>query len=141
MNWRRLTMILLGTVAVIGMWCSVSADAEDFDAGKSAPQLFVSNCSNCHRTPSGLAKRMNRRSLDSFLREHYTASRASADVLSAYLIGVDANARDNRHKQSELIAPNGSTSRPAPDRHASVDPAISLALAALRVTGGISDRG
>ena len=103
LNWLRLTMILLGIVALIRVWCSVSADAEDFDAGKSAPQLFASNCSSCHRTPYGLAKRMNSWSLDSFLREHYTASRASADTLSAYLIGVGGTARDSRHKRSELV--------------------------------------
>jgi mono/diheme cytochrome c family protein len=127
LNWRRLTMILLGIVTVFRMWCSVSADAEDFDAAKSAPQLFASNCSSCHRSPYGLAKRMNSWSLDSFLREHYTASHASADTLSAYLIGIGANARDGQHKQSTSIAPttnqrNGSTSRPAPDSRASVDP-------------------
>jgi hypothetical protein len=120
-------MTLLGIVAVIRVWCSVSADAEDFDAGKSASQLFASNCSSCHRTPYGLAKRLNSWSLDSFLREHYTASRASADTLSAYLIGVGANASDGQHKQSTLIAPttnqrNGSTPRPAADRRASIDP-------------------
>jgi hypothetical protein len=127
LNWRRLTMILLGIVAVIRLWCSVSADAEDFDAGKSAAQLFASNCSSCHRTPYGLAKRMSSWSLDSFLREHYTASRASADTLSAYLIGVGANASDGQHKQSASIAAttnqrNGSTSRPAADRRAPIDP-------------------
>lgn len=35
LNWRRLTVILLGIVTVFRMWCSVSADA--VDAGKSAP--------------------------------------------------------------------------------------------------------
>jgi hypothetical protein len=127
LNWRRLTMILLGIVTVCRMWCSASAVAEDFDAGKSAPQLFASNCSSCHRSPYGLAKRISSWSLDSFLREHYTASRASADTLSAYLIGVGANARNGQHKQSTLIAPttnqrNGSTSRPAPERRAPIDP-------------------
>jgi len=28
----------------------IPVNAEDFDAGKSAPQLFASNCSSCHRT-------------------------------------------------------------------------------------------
>lgn len=125
-NWRWLGMILLGSVAVIRMCGPVPATAEDLDAGKSAPQLFASNCSSCHRTPYGLAKRMNRWSLDSFLQEHYTASRASAGTLSAYLIDVGANARDSQHKQSELTAPttnqkNRSTLRPAPDSGASLD--------------------
>ena len=102
-KWCRGTMIVLGTMAVVAVR-PMPINAEDFDAGKSAPQLFASNCSSCHRTPYGLAKHMNNWSLDSFLREHYTASRASADTLSTYLIGLGGSARD-QHKQSELVAP------------------------------------
>jgi hypothetical protein len=66
-------MTLLGIAAAFGVR-SMPANAEDLDAGKSAAQLFASDCSSCHRTPYGLAKRMNNSSLDRFLREHYTAS-------------------------------------------------------------------
>src|SRR5215471_16828256 len=117
-------MIVLATVAVIGVR-PMPADAEDFDSGKSAPQLFASDCSSCHRTPHGLAKRMNSWSLDSFLREHYTASRASADTLSAYLVGLDGSTRDNRYKQSELAPTNNqrnpSRSTPPSDSRSLVD--------------------
>lgn len=101
----RAAKIALGIVAVIGLRNSLSAHAEDFDAGKSAPQLFASNCSTCHHTPRGLAKRMNSWSLDSFLREHYTVSRASADTLSAYLMAQGAGASSSRVKRSELVSP------------------------------------
>jgi len=104
LKWRRGTMIVVGAMAVVAV--PMPLNAEDFDAGKSAPQLFASNCSSCHRTPYGLAKRMNNWSLDSFLREHYTASRASADTLSAYLVGLDGSARENRQKPSELAPTN-----------------------------------
>src|SRR5215475_9888787 len=100
-------MIALGTMAVVAVR-PMPVEAEDFDAGKSAPQLFASNCSSCHRTPYGLAKRMNNWSLDSFLREHYTASRALVDTLSAYLFGVDGTARHSRHKRSKSVAPTTS---------------------------------
>src|SRR5215467_5271938 len=96
-------MIFLGTMAVVAVR-SMPVKAEDFDAGKSAPQLFASDCSSCHRTPYGLAKRMNNWSLDSFLREHYTASHSLVDTLSAYLFGVDGTARHSRHKRSKLVA-------------------------------------
>ena len=102
---RQGTMIALGTMAVVAVR-PMPVKAEDFDAGKSAPQLFASDCSSCHRTPYGLAKRMNNWSLNSFLQEHYTASRASADTLSAYLVGLNGSARDNRQKQSELALTN-----------------------------------
>jgi hypothetical protein len=97
-------MTLLGTAAVFGVR-PMPANAEDFDAGKSAAQLFAADCSSCHRTPYGLAKRMNSWSLDRFLREHYTASRTSADTLSAYLIGLGGFSRESQHNHSELVEP------------------------------------
>jgi len=101
----RAARVMLGIAAAIGLRYSLSAHAEDFDAGKSAPQLFASNCSTCHSTPRGLAKRMNSRSLNSFLREHYTASRASADTLCAYLVAQGGGAGGSRAKRSELVSP------------------------------------
>jgi hypothetical protein len=112
-KWRQGRVIVLGTMAVVAV-PPMPLNAEDFDAGKSAPQLFASDCSSCHRTPYGLAKRMINWSLDSFLREHYTASHASADTLSAYLVGLDGSARDDRHKQSELAPTNNHPSRSSP---------------------------
>jgi mono/diheme cytochrome c family protein len=41
--------------AVVGVR-PMPVSADDFDAEKSAPQLFASDCSSCHRTPYGLAK-------------------------------------------------------------------------------------
>ena len=124
LKWRWRTMIFLGTMAVVAVR-SMPVKAEDFDAGKSAPQLFASDCSSCHRTPYGLAKRMTNWSLNSFLREHYTASRASADTLSAYLVGLDGSTRDNQHKQSELATTNNlrnpSRSTPPSDSRSLVD--------------------
>ena len=145
LKWRRGTMIVLGTLAVVAVR-PMPVNAEDFDAGKSAPQLFASNCSSCHRTPYGLAKRMNNWSLDSFLREHYTASRASADTLSAYLVGLDGSARENRQKPSELAPTNNqrnpSRSTPPSDSGSLVGTltAFSLAWTAPRVIVGTSGR-
>jgi hypothetical protein len=101
----RATGVALGIVAVLGVRGSSPAYAEDFDAGKSAAQLFASDCSSCHRTPYGLARRMNSWSLNSFLREHYTASHASADTLSTYLLGVGGGSHSARGKRSELAIP------------------------------------
>ena len=101
----RAAKVVLGIVAVIGFRYSLSAHAEDFDAGKSGPQLFASNCSTCHGTPRGLAKHMNGWSLNGFLREHYTATRASADTLSAYLLAQGGGVGGSRSKRSELVSP------------------------------------
>jgi mono/diheme cytochrome c family protein len=102
----RVAKVALGIVAAIGFRCSLPAHAEDFDAGKSGPQLFASNCSTCHHTPRGLAKRMNSWSLNGFLQEHYTASRASADTLTAYLLAQGGGVGGSRSKRSELVSPS-----------------------------------
>jgi hypothetical protein len=75
---------------------------ENLDAGKSAAQLFNSDCAICHKSPQGLAKGGGMFGLSGFLREHYTASRETAALLAAYLKQVDA-------------APAG---KPAPTRRA-----------------------
>jgi hypothetical protein len=70
--------ILLG--AAIVTLCAVGGARaqESLDRGKSATQLFASDCSACHKSPQALAKAGGLFGLDSFLRTHYTASRESA---------------------------------------------------------------
>lgn len=65
---------------------------ENLDAGKSAAQLFNSDCAICHKSPQGLAKGGGMFGLSGFLREHYTASRETAALLAAYLKQVDTGA-------------------------------------------------
>src|SRR5882762_11019115 len=64
-----------------------AASAQDYTAGKTPAQLFQSDCSACHKSPQGLAKGHDVRSLALFLREHYTTKEASAVALAAYLSG------------------------------------------------------
>ena len=90
-------MLISGRVALFLLAMIVALNggplrAQDLDSGKSGQRLFASNCSSCHRTPRGLAKRTNRISLFYFLREHYTASQASANELTAYLMAVGGEA-------------------------------------------------
>ncbi len=59
---------------------------ENLDQGKTAAQLFASDCAICHKSPQGLAK--SGRGLENFLRQHYTASRESAAAIAAYLQSV-----------------------------------------------------
>lgn len=76
------------SVAVLCM-AGVAGAQENLDQGKSAAQLFASNCALCHKSPQGLAKAGGILGLDSFLREHYTASKESAVALAAYLKSMD----------------------------------------------------
>lgn len=72
--------------------CAQSGAPTNIDAGKSAQQLFAADCADCHKNPHGLAKGGPAFGLSNFLRQHYTASRQSADVLAAYLANLDRGA-------------------------------------------------
>jgi mono/diheme cytochrome c family protein len=72
-----------------------AAAIDNLDKGKSAQQLFVTNCSACHRTAQGLGATARGWSLSGFLAEHYTASKAAADALAGYLVSVNKPSRDD----------------------------------------------
>ena len=74
---------MVGLLAVLG---SPLAAQENLDFGKTPAQLFASDCAICHKSPQGLAaKGGGILGLESFLREHYTASRESAAAIAGYL--------------------------------------------------------
>lgn len=81
-----MTLINRGFLAVAGVWALLlagpAAAQENLDQGKSGAQLFASDCAICHKTPQGLGKTSG---LEGFLREHYTASRESAALITKYL--------------------------------------------------------
>lgn len=58
----------------------------NIDEGKSAAEMFANDCATCHKTTRGLAVGKNALTLTGFLREHYTASRAQASALAAYVL-------------------------------------------------------
>jgi hypothetical protein len=62
-----------------------AAAQESLDAGKTGAQLFASDCALCHKSPQGLAKSGGLFGLSGFLKEHYTASQQSANVVAKYL--------------------------------------------------------
>jgi hypothetical protein len=67
----------------------VAQAQENLDQGKTAAQLYASDCAICHKRPDGLSKAGGFFGLQSFLREHYTASRESAAAIAAYLRTID----------------------------------------------------
>jgi mono/diheme cytochrome c family protein len=71
---------------------SAAALAQDLTAGKTAAQLFSSDCSACHRSPAGLAKNRDAGALAGFLREHYTTKPDTAGALAAYVSGFGGSA-------------------------------------------------
>ena len=62
---------------------------ENLDANKTPAQLFASDCVICHKSTRGLTRAGGVFGLESFLREHYTASRESAAAIARYLRQVD----------------------------------------------------
>ncbi len=82
---ERLWKASIGFLTIAAALSAAPALGQDFSAGKTAAQLFGSDCSACHKSPAGLAKGQSVSSLTSFLREHYTTKSESAAALAAYL--------------------------------------------------------
>jgi hypothetical protein len=78
----RLTFCILA----LGFAGAASAQ-ENLDHGKSAAQLYASDCAICHKSPAALSKAGGIFGMESFLRQHYTASRESAASIASYLKG------------------------------------------------------
>jgi len=87
----RLWKFSVGILTVLAA-SSGLAVAQDFSAGKTAAQLFASDCSACHKSPAGLAKGQSAGTLASFLREHYTTKPESASALAAYVAAARGSA-------------------------------------------------
>lgn len=84
----RCALVLLSFALASGFGRAMAQD--NFDAGKKPAELFANDCSACHKSPAGLSKAPGLFGLESFLREHYTASRQAAAAIAGYLQAVDA---------------------------------------------------
>ena len=86
---RHDALITLSAVMLLLAVSAGEARAQlDLNAGKSAAQMFASNCSACHRSPVGLARGRNPRSVARFLLQHYTTRPQNAGVIARYLASV-----------------------------------------------------
>jgi mono/diheme cytochrome c family protein len=88
-KWTR--FVLAGA----GLWAALAfADAalaqDNFDAGKTGAQLYAADCAICHKSAQSLNRNVGGPfgGVESFLREHYTASREAAAAITAYLNSV-----------------------------------------------------
>lgn len=84
--------LALAAAALALTFAGPAAAQDDYDQGKTGPQLFASDCGICHESPRGLMKTVNPSGLQSFLSEHYTASSQVAASIAAYLTSVDQGA-------------------------------------------------
>jgi hypothetical protein len=79
--------VCVSVCAAMVLALSTAASAqEDLEQGKSAAQLFASDCGICHKSAQAVVK--NGYPTEAFLRVHYTSSRAIASALFAYLRGI-----------------------------------------------------
>lgn len=94
------------------LWVLPAAAQENLYGNKTPAQIFASDCAICHKTPQGLAKGggMFGLGIESFLREHYTASRESAAAIARYLQSMDTGPAPERKR--------GTASKPAPKKPA-----------------------
>lgn len=83
---RRLLAVLVVAGAVAG--AGPASAQEDLNRGKSAQQLFASDCSDCHKNPRAIKQRDSAYSLAAYLRVHYTASRENAAAIASYLVSL-----------------------------------------------------
>jgi mono/diheme cytochrome c family protein len=109
-RWTR--FVLAGAA----LWAAVAvagpALAQDnFDAGKTGAQLFASDCAICHKSAQSINRNVGGPfgGLESFLREHYTASREAAAAITAYLnsVGAGPPAAERRPGKGKRKASDG----------------------------------
>ena len=85
-EFARRLICMLGFLLILGVPLRAQ---ENLDFGKTPAQLFASDCAICHKSPQGLAaKGGGMLGIESFLRQHYTASRESAAAIANYLQAV-----------------------------------------------------
>jgi hypothetical protein len=78
------------TIGSLTLCVATSAGAqESLEKGKTAAQLYASHCAGCHKSPQSVTKTTGGLGLESFLREHYSATPESAATLATYLKGLE----------------------------------------------------
>lgn len=100
-----MALILAGSVPAM-------AQSQDLDAGRTAPQLFSTNCSACHRSPQGLSKGQPAVMLTQFLRRHYTTGPRPAAQLAEYLAAAGAAPAPARAARQQPPRPAAEVQRP-----------------------------
>lgn len=120
MSIRLISFVFASTLLACG-----GARAQDYSAGKTPAQLFASDCATCHKSPQGLAKSSDTRSLTNFLREHYTTKQETAGALAAFVAGQGGGAAPAEGRaRGRTAAPAeaaGETGKPATRRAPAAD--------------------
>ncbi len=82
--FARRCLLLLAVSPLPG----IAAAQVDYSAGKTAEQLFNSDCSACHASPQSVGRDRDVRALTAFLGQHYTTKPQWAALIANYLVRV-----------------------------------------------------
>ena len=100
-------------IGALALCIASSAEAqENFDKGKTAAQLYATDCAICHKSPQSITQAPGLFGLESFLREHYTASRESAASIAAYLKRLEKPSAGLRRGQAAMRTSQRKSSEP-----------------------------
>jgi cytochrome c553 len=78
------------TISSLALCVASSAGAQgNLDQGKTAAELYASNCATCHESLASIRNTKSFFELKSFLSQHYTSNSEAAANLAAYLKGQD----------------------------------------------------
>jgi hypothetical protein len=118
---RSLTWLL--AIGLVALCVAPTRAQTQLDEGKTAPQLFSSACSACHKSPRGLTKETSASTLASFLRAHYTTGREQAAVLAAFVLAAGPAAGEARGQQPGAARPDRAAEPRPPGAIESAKPA------------------
>jgi hypothetical protein len=100
-------------IGALALCIASSAGAqENLDKGKTAAQLYATDCAICHKSPQSITRAPGLFGLENFLREHYTASRESAASIAAYLEGLEKPPARLRRGQAAMRTSQRKSSEP-----------------------------
>jgi hypothetical protein len=98
---RIRSSIVLLAIGFITVCITSSASAqENLERGKTAAQLYATDCAICHKSPQSVTQAPGIFGLESFLREHYTASHEAAASIATYLKGFEKPSTGLRRNQA-----------------------------------------
>ena len=112
---RTNALVVLLAISFVTVCITGSASAqENLESGKTAAQLYATNCASCHKSPQSVTKTKRIFGLESFLREHYTPSSQSAATIAAYLNGLEKHSSGSVRARSANRTSRMNAAKPLP---------------------------
>ena len=91
------------TISCLALCVASSAGAQgNLDQGKTATQLYASNCATCHESLASIRNTKSFFELKSFLSQHYTSNSEAAANLAAYLKGQDRVSVESQRRRGAM---------------------------------------